>query len=447
MTITIHRGTDQIGGCVTEISTKSSRVFIDMGQNLPGNGEQTTPEQDKAMVEGLFRSNRKKHEVVVYTHGHEDHIGLFDYVPKDVPQMIGEGAKEILLEKYRLIHKGDLLCKAAFAGNEPEIFKEQMETNLRKWKKLKKFITWRRTAKPQSFNVGDIRITPFFNCHSIYDSYMFLIEADGKRVWHMGDYRKHGYLGKGLLKTLKVFAKDIDVLITEGTMLGQPDDCIHEREVAKKMSHVMQAFKYVFVLTSATDIERLASINYAARIARKPQYTCSGYMNSTMRIFTEREGKYGDGLFVFHPHYYNQCVLSKTMKQRGFVMTAGLSQYLTVEALSLLLPQDETLLIYSSWDGYYKDPAQVAINPKYKLFREMFQNVVDIHTSGHADRKTIKEVIETVNPKQALIGIHKDAGQSLESLGLSDELRRKIYNYSFFSFSKKIVHRTSSNRK
>ena len=135
------------------------------------------------------------------------------------------------------------------------------------------------------------------------------------------------------------------------------------------------------------------------------------------------------------------------MKQRGFVMTAGLSQYLTVEALSLLLPQDETLLIYSSWDGYYKDPAQVAINPKYKLFREMFQNVVDIHTSGHADRKTIKEVIETVNPKQALIGIHKDAGQSLESLGLSDELRRKIYNYSFFSFSKKIVHRTSSNRK
>lgn len=51
--------------------------------------------------------------------------------------------------------------------------------------------------------IGDIKVTPFYNCHSIYDSYMFLIEADGKRIWHTGDYREHGYLGKGLFPTLK----------------------------------------------------------------------------------------------------------------------------------------------------------------------------------------------------------------------------------------------------
>lgn len=428
MTITIHRGLDQIGGCITEISTATSRIFVDMGQNLPGNGEPTTPEQDRKMVEEWFQQNKKRHEAVVYTHGHEDHIGLFDYVPADVPQMIGEGAKEILLEKYRLICTGDSQRKTLYMGNESEEFKVQMETNLRKWKKLKTFVTWKRTATPQSFNVGDIRITPFFNCHSIYDSYMLLIEADGKRIWHTGDYRKHGYLGKGLLKTLKVFAKDINVLITEGTMLGRTDECIHEREVSIKMSHVMQAFKYVFVLTSATDIERLASINQAARKANKPQYTCSGYMNSTMQIFTEREGKYGDGLFVFHPRYYKKCELTETMKRRGFVMTAGLSQMSFVEDLYSHLPQEETLLIYSSWDGYYKDPDQVAINPAYKLFREMFLNVVDIHTSGHADRKTIEEVITTVNPKDAIIGIHKDADQSLETLHLDNALKHKIYN-------------------
>lgn len=427
MTITIHRGLDQIGGCITEIRTDSSRVFIDMGQNLPGNGEPTTSEQDRQMVEGLFRQNKKRFEAVVYTHGHEDHIGLFDYVPAGVPQMIGEGTKEILVEKYRLIHEGDLKTQKACGGEVSEEFKVKMKTNVRKWNKLKKFVTWRRTAKPQSFNVGDIRITPFFNCHSIYDSYMLLIEAEGKKIWHTGDYRKHGYLGKGLLKTLKVFAKDVNVLITEGTMLGRSDECIHERMVSIKMSHVMQAFKYVFVLTSATDIERLASINQAARKANKPQYTCSGYINSTMQIFTEREGNYGDGLFVFYPRYYKKCVLTETMKRRGFVMTAGLSQMSFVEDLSLQLPQEETLLIYSSWDGYYKDPAQVALNPAYKLFREMFLNVVDIHTSGHADRKTIEEVITAVNPKDAIIGIHKDAGQSLSSLELSEELKNKIY--------------------
>ena len=66
------------------------------------------------------------------------------------------------------------------------------------------------------------------------------------------------------------------------------------------------------------------------------------------------------------------------------------------------------LLIYSSWDGYYKDPELVKENPFYKAFRDAFPNVVDIHTSGHADRKTIKEVIETVKPKE-VICIHKEA--------------------------------------
>ena len=428
MTITIHRGLDQIGGCITEISTDSSRVFIDMGQNLPGNGEQTTPEQDREMVERLFQQNKKQHEAVVYTHGHEDHIGLFDYVPTGVPQMIGEGTKEILVEKYRLIHEGDMRWKAACGGELSDDSKMQLETNLRKWKKLKTFLTWPRTTRPHPFSVGDIRITPFFNCHSIYDSYMFLIEAEGKRVWHTGDYRRHGYLGKGLLKTLKAFAKDINVLITEGTMLGRTDECIHEHEVLTKMSHVMQAFKYIFVLTSATDIERLASINQAAQIACKPLYICSGFMNSTMRIFTRREGQYGDGLFVFHPRYYDEFKHYDVMRRRGFVMITGLSQIATVQLLSQQLPPEETLLIYSSWDGYYKDPAQVAINPAYKLFREMFLNVVDIHTSGHADRKTIEEVITMVNPKDAIIGIHKDADQSLMSLDLSEALKSKILN-------------------
>ena len=57
MNIKVHRGLEQIGGCITEISTETSRVFIDMGQNLPGNGEVTTPEQDRKMVESLFANN------------------------------------------------------------------------------------------------------------------------------------------------------------------------------------------------------------------------------------------------------------------------------------------------------------------------------------------------------------------------------------------------------
>ena len=421
MIITIHRGLEQIGGCITEISTATSRVFIDMGQNLPGNGEQTTPEQDKEMVEGFFRNNPMEHEAVVYTHAHEDHVGLFHYVPKGVPQYIGEGGKKMLLAKYDLIKKGHGL------GFYDE---KTIDEDKEKIHRLKDFRTWQRSkphAAPQPFEVGDIRITPFFNCHSIYDSYMFLIEADGKRIWHMGDYRAHGYMGKGLMPTLKRYATNIDILITEGTMLGRDEECIHEREVSRRMAGVMDAFKYVIVLASATDIERLASIKEAAKKAHKTLYICGGYMNRTMNLFTRCEAELSKGLFEFDPKYVgSEGSKIPSMKKNGFVLITGISQQVFVEELYRELNPQDVLFIYSCWDGYYKDPEQVKINPRYKMFRDSFINVVDIHTSGHADRKTIKQVIEAVNPKEAIIGIHKEKNQTLESLDLPLELKKKI---------------------
>lgn len=77
---------------------------------------------------------------------------------------------------------------------------------------------------------------------------MFLIEADGKRIWHTGDYREHGYRGKNLFPTLEEYATDIDVLITEGTMLKSEGSCIHERRVSDEMQREMQAFKYAHIV-------------------------------------------------------------------------------------------------------------------------------------------------------------------------------------------------------
>lgn len=89
-------------------------------------------------------------------------------------------------------------------------------------------------------------------------------------------------------------------------------------------------------------------------------------------------------------------------------MVVGTSKKDDVSELIEKLPQEDTLLIYSSWDGYYKNPEQVMVNSAYKEFRDMFYNVVDIHTSGHADRQTIEKVINTVKPNE-VICIHKEA--------------------------------------
>ncbi len=418
MEIKIHRGLDQIGGCITEIWTDSSRVFIDFGQNLPSNGKTATPEEDALMVADIIRNNEKEHQAVFYTHAHEDHVGLFRYIPLE--QYIGEGSKELLLIKYRtLLERYEMAIDENHQLQEGSKENEELqEENYRTTKdlidKLKAFKTWKRTAlkeSPSPITIGDIRVTPFFTCHSIYDAHMFLVEADGKRIWHTGDYRQHGYMGKGLLPMLRRYATDIDVLITEGTMLKRKDKCIHECEVSRKMESVMQAFKYVFVLASATDIERLASIKVAAENANKPLCILSLFMKRTMEFFTERQSSLSRGLFSFAPLYYTDKLYDK-LKRKGFTIVVGTSQADKVKKLLDRLSQEETLLIYSSWDGYYKNAEQVKANSKYKEFREMFHNVVDIHTSGHADKATIRKVIETLCPKE-VICIHKEAGATL----------------------------------
>ena len=440
MDIKIHRGLEQIGGCITEISTATTRIFIDMGQNLPGVGEPTTAEEDRQMVEGIFAQNRKEHEAVFYTHSHEDHIGLFRYVPEGVPQFIGEGAKEIMIAKNESII--DTILKVNMINRfklktddkpEEKAAEEQAATRAPNHngmlQRLKAFNTWQRPkphTAPRPIEVGDIRVTPFFCSHSAYDCYMLLIEADGMRIWHTGDFREHGYLGIGLMPTIRHYATDIDILITEGTMLGRTDQCIHEREVSRRMALAMEAFKYVVVLASSTDIERLASIKQAARLAKKDYYISNRFMKKTMSIFTRREASNSKGLFDFHPKTLKAGILGRMMCKRGFVFIATASQLTYVKNFCKGINPSEVLLIYSAWDGYYKDPEQAKANPFYKQFRDAFDNVVDIHTSGHADRETIARVITAISPKEAIIGIHKDPGTSLKSLDLPEELKAKV---------------------
>ncbi|MBQ0164374.1 MAG: MBL fold metallo-hydrolase [Bacteroidales bacterium] len=419
MKITVHRGLNQIGGCITEISTETSRVFIDFGQNLPGNTATLSFEEqvkeDTLLVERILTLNKREHEAVIFTHAHEDHVGLISHLPNEMPIFMGEGTRDILLAKY------DLLAHHALKQLLTKMRKEKAPSTARRKVQQQAIVaertyflvenahTWTRTKprqRPKNFSVGNIRITPFFNCHSCYDSHMFLIEADGQRIWHTGDYREHGYMGKGLFPTLRKYATNIDTLITEGTMLNREDICIHEHEVMTKMGYVMQAFKYVFVLASATDIERLASVKEAAKIAHKPLYTGSALMNRCMKIYSQREAEASKGLFEFKAHFFTDHSLA-TIKRKGMVLAFGTGQTERIEELAQQLPPKEVLFIYASWDGYYKDPAQITHNSKYKELHNFFPNVVDIHTSGHADRNTIHEVIKTISPRK-VICIHKE---------------------------------------
>lgn len=83
MKITIHRGIDQIGGCITEITTDNARILIDLGQNLP-DGEGVV-NYELANFDAIEKIT-KDIDAIFYTHYHGDHLGHFYLVPDSISQ-------------------------------------------------------------------------------------------------------------------------------------------------------------------------------------------------------------------------------------------------------------------------------------------------------------------------------------------------------------------------
>ena len=415
MEIVIHRGIDQIGGCITEISTKKSKILIDLGQNLPdGNGNVEDPLANRSSIENVT----KDADSILYTHYHGDHFGLFHLVPEEIPQYLGKVAKMVALEKYR---------RLSFIPGEEERFIN--ETAL-----IEKMNTFEAN---QEIQIGDIQIVPFFVSHSAYDAYMFLIIADGKRVLHTGDFRGHGYLSKGLLPTIQKHVLrrgKIDFLITEGTMLSRIDERVrHESELKKEAIELMNKYKYAFIQCSSTDMERLASFYAANKTFRNRPFVCDDFQSNVLKIFSDTAGKKSQ-LFNFEKAYTfwpGNSKLISWMGESGFCMlvraTDKYEKYL--DSLRPRLKNDETVLIYSMWKEYVNPESRHA-NTKYLNFVNKFPRMERLHTSGHASADCLTDVCNLVNPASGIIPIHAGQSTRFKDLPISDELKRKVVTES-----------------
>ena len=89
MNITIHRGTDQIGGCITEYEQDGWKLWVDYGEQLPGSKHEGEPIE----VEGLTKGYTDKSALFI-THYHGDHIGRISELPNQLPIYIGSKALE-----------------------------------------------------------------------------------------------------------------------------------------------------------------------------------------------------------------------------------------------------------------------------------------------------------------------------------------------------------------
>ena len=89
MKITIHRGSNQIGGCVTEYESNGWKLFVDYGEQLPGYAVTSL------QVEGLTHGDLSKSALLI-THYHGDHVACIADLHEELPIYIGQTAKGIL---------------------------------------------------------------------------------------------------------------------------------------------------------------------------------------------------------------------------------------------------------------------------------------------------------------------------------------------------------------
>lgn len=107
MKIEIHRGQDQIGGSITKISTKTTNILIDFGEELSSH-------QEIDPVSILQNCN-----AVFFTHYHSDHIGLYKSIPSSIPIYIGATAKKIFKQLVARTDKESLSLVERFSEFEP----------------------------------------------------------------------------------------------------------------------------------------------------------------------------------------------------------------------------------------------------------------------------------------------------------------------------------------
>lgn len=395
MNITIIRGQNQIGGSIVLIETDTTKIYFDVGINLDESTRVEVPQ-----IEGLFYGQKDCNGVFI-SHYHSDHIGLLPSLLPDIPIYMGEKAYNIYA------------TAANYRGREisfiPVFLYDKKE-----------------------IQIGNITIMPLRCDHSAFDSYMFLITADGKTVLYTGDFRANGRLD---FETLLSELSNIDAVIIEGTTLSR--ETLKENIEEETLEEIAQNYlikhtEPAFIMMSAMNIDRLITAYNVAqntnRLLLEDIYTaeiasaaCGNILapnkDKQIRVFTTG----GDKQYEKLQQYGNAKIGKYEMSKKPFVMCVRQSMKNYLEKLNEVLSFEGGILFYAMWKGYMEQPDM------QNFIRYMQNKGVKLHilhTSGHADALTLDRLIEAANPKM-IIPIHTENAKWFEKY--SDKCK-VIYN-------------------
>ncbi|MBV5317186.1 MAG: MBL fold metallo-hydrolase [Desulfobulbaceae bacterium] len=412
MILTIHRGSKQIGGsCVELRSDSGARILLDVGMPLAQpdgsdwpRGTMTRPSDELRRegvlpnIDGLYGDSSPEVSALILSHAHLDHYGLAHHVHPGVPVYGSRGTIE-MLRASKLFIPGAVI---------PSDLREFPADG---------------TISIASFSVRGIPVD-----HAAPDSRALLVEADGQRLLYSGDLRAHGNR-RHLFDDLPEAAGRIDVLILEGTTVGQPQGShgfANEADVELRLSELLRLDGgLVVIIASGQNIDRAVSV-YRAALATGRELVIDPYqayiLMTLKNVYPEAPQFDSPSVRVkFISNHVAKlkdaglwglaCQMSRAGKVTSEQIAANPSKFVflarsskaTSALLRYLAPATHPTIVWSQWRGYLDKGG-----PVQSFCAESGINPLVIHSGGHAHTEDLAEIAYRINPG-AVVPIHTEA--------------------------------------
>lgn len=390
--LTVHRAADEIGGNCIELEHDGSRLLLDAGSPLVGDG---TTDPHNAIPRTLDTS--KDVAGLVISHPHQDHWGLLRSLPASWSVWSG-AASETLIR-----------MTASLSGGVVE----------------QRFHSYR---SHEPFAIGPFTITPLLTDHSAFDAHMLLVDVGGKRVLYSGDFRRVGRKAALVDRLMHRPPADVDVLLLEGTTLGRAEAFRTESALEDDFVALFQSTPgRVFITWSAQNLDRTVTIYRACKKAGRTLvldlYTVDvmerlsafrdtlptlGWPQLRAVITSSMKWMYESADRMNAPEFVERVATSG--HAIGAAKLADMRDAVVMLRPSLLRdfskkgvePTADDAWVFSMWSGYQK-------LPEYQQVRAVFEaagaTFAQLHTSGHASRGDLEEFARSIAPRR-LVPIH-----------------------------------------
>lgn len=420
-------GLGEIGKNMTLFEFGNDIILVDCGMAFP---EENMPGIDAVIQDFSYvLHNKDRVRGIFLTHGHEDHIGALPYLMKDLKCPIYGGRLTIELVRGKLNEK-----PGGTRGIE-----------------LQQVFSGDVIKAGHSFAVEFIHVN-----HSIADAFALAIKTPVGSVIHTGDFKIDYTPIDGGPIDLQRFAQygkeGVLLLMAESTNIEASGTSISESQVGESFQRIFQdAPGRVIVATFSSHVHRMQQIFTAAEkynrkvaLVGRSMLNVFGAANSLGYI-----KMLPDTLIDINDidRYNADKVVILTTGSQAEPMSAltrmAFSSHKVVE-----IQQGDTVIISAHPIPGNEKPIYRVINELFRRgARVIYEDLADVHVSGHAYRGELMLIHQLVKPKY-FIPIHGEYrmlfkhAELSKSLGQSDGSIFILGNGDIFECNREAAHRS-----